>query len=195
MAEYLIQSGTLDDIADAINAKTGGSSAMTPAQMVTAIGSISGGGSGLQFAAGTVTLAAAGTITVPHNLNSTNVVCLICPTGTIQSTVRYQHMALVAANFTEEFATDLANVEYDFTSYNSENYPEIVARTGPYPIGVAFKSPFTSHPYATWNSASSWCIDAAFSGSQGDAQVSFLQNSVTLNNCAQGTYKWVVIKL
>ena len=44
MAEYLIQSETLDDIADAINAKTGGSSAMTPAEMVTAIGSISGGG-------------------------------------------------------------------------------------------------------------------------------------------------------
>jgi len=43
MAEYLIQSETLDDIADAINAKTGGSSAMTPAEMVTAIGSISGG--------------------------------------------------------------------------------------------------------------------------------------------------------
>lgn len=44
MAEYLIQSETLDDIVDAINAKTGGSSAMTPAQMVAAIGTISGGG-------------------------------------------------------------------------------------------------------------------------------------------------------
>lgn len=44
MAEYLIQDTTLDAIADAINAKTGGSSAMTPAEMVTAIGSISGGG-------------------------------------------------------------------------------------------------------------------------------------------------------
>ena len=44
MADYLIQDTTLDAIADAINAKTGGSSAMTPAQMVTAIGSISGGG-------------------------------------------------------------------------------------------------------------------------------------------------------
>lgn len=44
MADYLIQNSTLDAIADAINAKTGGSSAMTPAQMVTAIGSISGGG-------------------------------------------------------------------------------------------------------------------------------------------------------
>ena len=47
MSEYLIQSETLDDIADAINAKTGGSSAMTPAEMVTAIGNISGGGSDL----------------------------------------------------------------------------------------------------------------------------------------------------
>lgn len=43
MAEYLIQDTTLDAIADAINAKTGGSSAMTPAQMVTEIGNISGG--------------------------------------------------------------------------------------------------------------------------------------------------------
>lgn len=43
MAEYLIQDTTLDAIADAINAKTGGSSAMTPAEMATAIGSISGG--------------------------------------------------------------------------------------------------------------------------------------------------------
>ena len=49
MAEYLIQSDTLDDIADAINAKTGGSSAMTPAEMVTAIESISGGTSPVEF--------------------------------------------------------------------------------------------------------------------------------------------------
>ena len=42
MAEYLIQSETLDNIADAINAKTGGSSAMTPAQMAAAIRAISG---------------------------------------------------------------------------------------------------------------------------------------------------------
>lgn len=46
MSEFLIQSETLDAIADAINAKTGGTSAMTPAQMVTAIGNISGGGGG-----------------------------------------------------------------------------------------------------------------------------------------------------
>ena len=44
MAEYLIQSETLDDIADAINAKTGGTSAMTPAQMADAIDAIPTGG-------------------------------------------------------------------------------------------------------------------------------------------------------
>lgn len=44
MSTYFVQGSTMDAIADAINAKTGGSSAMTPAQMVTAIGAISGGG-------------------------------------------------------------------------------------------------------------------------------------------------------
>ena len=42
MSELLIQSGTLTDIADAIRAKTGGSASMTPSEMVTAIGNISG---------------------------------------------------------------------------------------------------------------------------------------------------------
>lgn len=40
MAEYLIQDTTLNAIANAINSKTGGSSAMTPAEMVTEIGNI-----------------------------------------------------------------------------------------------------------------------------------------------------------
>jgi len=44
MDEYLIQGSTLTDIADAIREKTGDSALMTPAEMVEAIGSISGGG-------------------------------------------------------------------------------------------------------------------------------------------------------
>lgn len=55
MADYLIQDTTLDAIADAINAKTGGSSAMTPAEMATAIGSISGGGGELKTVEVTLT--------------------------------------------------------------------------------------------------------------------------------------------
>lgn len=71
MAEYLIQSETLDDIADAINAKTGGSSAMTPAQMVTAIGSISGGGGGFSLlASGSYMLASQGSyVRIPVSLS------------------------------------------------------------------------------------------------------------------------------
>lgn len=45
MSTYLIQDSTLTGIANAIRAKTGGSAAMTPAQMATEIGSISGGSS------------------------------------------------------------------------------------------------------------------------------------------------------
>lgn len=44
MSTMLIQSGTLDDIADAIRAKTGGSASMTPLQMPTQIASIPSGG-------------------------------------------------------------------------------------------------------------------------------------------------------
>lgn len=63
MAEYLIQDTTLDAIADAINAKTGGSSAMTPAEMVTEIGSIPTGGGVLKVMS----------ITLTAELNSYNI--------------------------------------------------------------------------------------------------------------------------
>lgn len=67
MAEYLIQSETLDDIADAINAKTGGTSAMTPAEMVTEIESIQTGGGSVSDSV-TVALASAST---PSKIAST----------------------------------------------------------------------------------------------------------------------------
>ena len=44
MADYLIHDSTLEDIADAIRAKTGGSSLIEPEDMPTEIASISGGG-------------------------------------------------------------------------------------------------------------------------------------------------------
>lgn len=46
MADYLIQDSTLDAIVEAINQKAGTQVAMTPAEMVTAIASIPGGGGG-----------------------------------------------------------------------------------------------------------------------------------------------------
>lgn len=80
MADYLIQDSTLDAIADAINAKTGGSSAMTPAQMVTEIGSIQtggGGGFGL-LASGTYTLVnGSNSVTIPHQAVGTPLLAFV----------------------------------------------------------------------------------------------------------------------
>lgn len=53
MSTMLIQSGTLDDIADAIRAKTGKVASMTPLEMPDEIESISGGSSGLPILSGT----------------------------------------------------------------------------------------------------------------------------------------------
>lgn len=46
MSTYFVQGSTMDAIAEAINQKAGTQAAMTPAQMVTAIGNIPSGGSG-----------------------------------------------------------------------------------------------------------------------------------------------------
>lgn len=47
MSDYLIQSATLDGIADAIRAKTGGSALINPEDMASEIDSISSGGSSI----------------------------------------------------------------------------------------------------------------------------------------------------
>ena len=49
MADYLIHDSTLEDIADAIRSKTGGSSLIAPEDMPTEIASISGGGGYVPF--------------------------------------------------------------------------------------------------------------------------------------------------
>lgn len=59
MSTMLIQSGTLDDIADAIRAKTGGSASMTPLQMPTQIASIPSG-SGANILSGDMPLSSQG---------------------------------------------------------------------------------------------------------------------------------------
>ena len=83
MADYLIQESTLDAIADAINAKTGGSSAMTPAQMVTAIGTILGGAplSGITMTKGSFTVASSigGTISINHGLAKMPFMVIVMP--------------------------------------------------------------------------------------------------------------------
>jgi len=64
MSFFKINSETLDRIANAINAKTGKTAALTPAQMVTEIGSISGGGG--VTPTGTIQIAQNGTYNVTN---------------------------------------------------------------------------------------------------------------------------------
>jgi hypothetical protein len=72
MAEYLIQDTTLDAIADAINAKTGKSAAMTPAEMVTEIESIETGGGGdtetLDFLLSCIDYTISGDVVLPSGI-------------------------------------------------------------------------------------------------------------------------------
>lgn len=115
MAEYLIQGGTLDDIADAINAKTGGSSAMTPAQMVTAIGSISGGGSGgfSLLASGSYTLASqGGSVRIPVSLsgNPINVFVIYRGDGSgVAHTDKWGFIQYYPSEISSEFSTGADN--------------------------------------------------------------------------------------
>ena len=107
MADYLIQSETLDDIADAINAKTGGSSAMTPAEMVTAIGSISGGGGGFSLlASGSYTLASQGaTVRIPVSFSGNPINVFVIYRGDGTGVAHTQAWAFMATLPTSELET------------------------------------------------------------------------------------------
>lgn len=73
MADYLIQESTLDAIVRAINDKAGTQVTMTPAQMVTAIGNISGGGGETLLASGQYVVASADAaqINIPISISGT----------------------------------------------------------------------------------------------------------------------------
>lgn len=110
MAEYVIQDSTLASIGDAIRGKTGGSSTMTPAQMVTAIESISGGGSDIspfKVVKGTIT-------------PSENTQVLTFPCGDITSAVYFCVARVV--NFESYISADnegmgIGRVYYNFDPY------------------------------------------------------------------------------
>ena len=68
MSDYLIHDSTLEDIADAIRSKTGGSSLINPEDMPTEIASISGGGS----LPSSISKIDGGTFTFASNTSTTN---------------------------------------------------------------------------------------------------------------------------
>lgn len=122
MSEYLIQSETLDDIADAINAKTGGSSAMTPTEMVTAIENISSGG--VKSVEGTFTLASDSSFpTITHNLGTVKIAGFVIPHYQIVAHSGYKNYLAYFINWTA-FIPDGETWVKDFTPYNSTKFPD-----------------------------------------------------------------------
>lgn len=77
MAWYRIAENVLDAIANAINAKTGHTAPMTPVEMVSEIGTISGGG-GVVVSTGTITPASDTVeLSLVHNLGTFDVMLYV----------------------------------------------------------------------------------------------------------------------
>lgn len=186
MAEYLIQDTTLDAIADAINAKTGGSSAMTPAQMVTAIGSISGGG--VESVEGTFTLANDGAFpTITHNFGTTKIAGFVVPHYTIAAHAGYKHYFSFFLNWTA-FIDDEQTWGLDFTSYNSTKFPDVITVQNS-TIKNLMKDTGYSSPWTTQNNP---YIGTYYAG------MVLTENTVrvgTNGNWASGTYYYKIFKL
>lgn len=189
MANYLASDSDLTSIANAIRTKGGTSASLEfPTDFVSAIANMQV----INKASGTVTLASNGTITIPHNLNSLRVVCLVSPTGVMTPGQGYRHMGLVAANYQEIFSAELQNVTYDFSTYNS-NYTGAITRTGAYPAGSALKSPWTNRTEAQWNSNDNWSSNVGWCNSTGsDLNITFNLNDIKANSFSKGTYRWEV---
>lgn len=79
MSEYLIQSETLEDIADAIRSKTGGSALIAPEDMADEIESIQTGG--MTTHTGEVTVVGSGitSVTIQHGFSTVPLACAIYP--------------------------------------------------------------------------------------------------------------------
>ena len=117
MAEYLIQGETLDDIADAINAKTGGTSPMTPVEMVSEIQSIqTGGGGGFSLlASGSYTLATQGTtVRIPVSFSGNPINVFVIYRENVTGTAHTHAWAFMASLPTSELET-LFNANRDMS--------------------------------------------------------------------------------
>lgn len=191
MAEYLIQGETLDAIAEAINQKAGTQVAMTPAQMVAAIGAISGG---VRKATGTFTILSEtndNSPTITHNLNTQKIAAIIYPVS-VSASVGY--LMFYAAYLNVPELVDSGNWSLDFTSYNSANFPNIVSLNPKSSDGSNIRD--LSRQTSPWTSQNNWY--AANNEKTFNSDATLTDNTVRLYpsiTWAAGSYKWIVFAL
>lgn len=179
----------LTDVADAIRAKTGGSSPLAfPNEFISEIGSISGGGS--VKVEGTFTL---NTDSIPpvitHNLNTEKIAVIVYPISTVVAHSGYKEYSLCYINF---FAfTSGQTWHLDYTQYNSGHFPNV--------LDIDIDN-YTDYPRIANGNASPWTTqsdfrDGAFYGDT-RGQYTITANTFKINNTfCSGTYKYIIWSL
>lgn len=141
---YRILKSTLDDIADAIRAKTGGTGSLTPAQMVTEIGSIQTGGSlptsiskidGGSFTPASNTIS---TYQISHNLGVSPKGFVIW-TDEIDLSTAANSSVIRGVFIVDESATNITSYLYQMGVYN-QNFNSYTRWTGSNYSGYANQS-------------------------------------------------------
>lgn len=149
MADYIIQDSTLTDIADAIRAKTGKSAAMTPAEMVTEIESISDGGalpSWMHIAEVTV-VSATKTIQIPCDIPVDSYFCIssefVSRTVLEYEYVLFQYRVPTLRPYEQIAMTQKPNGNTDYWQTGGLSYSDGVATiTSSYYYGAGVKYTF-----------------------------------------------------
>lgn len=196
MAEMLVNSTKLDACldaeADAIRAKTGGSTDLTfdfanNKGFADAIAAIPSGG-GVESVEGTFTLANDGEFpTITHSLGTTKIAGFVVPHYTIVAHGGYRHYFSFFLNWTA-FIDDEQTWGLDFTPYNSTRFPDVVTVEN-----SIIKSLKKDTGYASpWTSQSDPYIGTYYGG------MKLTENTVrvgTGEKWASGTYYYKIFKL
>lgn len=196
--DKLVDSAQLDadlgDVADAIRAKGGTSAQLAfPAGFVSAIGDIQtgGGGSGLQYETGTITMTGSSKFSIAHNLGTDKVILFITPiTGeTYAASAGYRPFSTFVGNFNTICPF---TVTLDYSAYHSSVSTEMVSSSDhKYRIGINNASPWTSQ--TSYVSPTGSPVDVI------NDMVTFSSNTITFGSGAYaavaGTYKYCVVSL
>lgn len=196
MSNYLVDGADLTSVANAIRAKSGGSSQLAfPGGFVSEIGNIPSGGGGAKTESGTFTVAS-GYITsksITHSLNTTRLFGMIWlePDANDQ-VIAPNGYTLIFGHF---ITFDFPNALYEGTEV-VQNYTSDATKTMAYPLN---STSFLRRYRSTWvNKAAGWgnsdtgsSIQSVWGAAISDSEFSI---NTTANNTymCQGTYHWQV---